>query len=157
MTDDPIPHMRLALAGPEDAEALTAISKRAFETDVTVGRGRKGGPPGYASVKWQAEMIGRASAYWTILLDEALIGGAVVISQPRGRYTLARIFIDPDHHRRGRGLRAMQLLFNTYPEARLWNLEAPPWNTRTRAFYEKLGFEIIRETEDEVFYKKVME
>lgn len=150
-------HLRLELAGPDDAEALTAISKRAFDTDVDVGKARKGGPPGYSSVKWQTDMIGRASAYWKILLDEELIGGAIVISHPRGRYYLARIFIDPDHHRRGLGLRTMRLLFDAYPEARLWNLETPPWNTRTRAFYEKLGFEIIRETEDDVFYKKVME
>jgi ribosomal protein S18 acetylase RimI-like enzyme len=91
------------------------------------------------------------------LFDDRLIGGAIVISHPRGRYYLARIFIDPDYHRRGLGTRAMELLFETYPEARLWNLETPPWNVRTRAFYEKLGFTVIRETKDDIFFKRVME
>lgn len=150
-------HLRLELAGSEDAEALAEISKRSFESDVEVGLAKPGGPAGYASAKWQLEMMARASAYWKILLDETLVGGAIVVSHPRGRYYLARIFLDPAVHRQGIGSRVMQLLFDAYPEARLWNLETPPWNTRTRAFYEKLGFEVVNETKTDVFFKKVME
>lgn len=149
--------LRLALAEAADAEALAAISLRSFESDTEVGLKRPGGPPGYDSAVWQASMMQKASAYWKILFDDRLIGGAIVISHPRGRYYLARIFIDPDYHRRGLGTRAMELLFETYPEARLWNLETPPWNVRTRAFYEKLGFTVIRETKDDIFFKRVME
>lgn len=149
-------HLRLELATPDDAESLAAISRRSFESDVDVGLAKPGGPPGYASTKWQLDMMARASAYWKILLDETLVGGAIVISHPRGRYYLARIFLDPAVHRQGIGSRAMRLLFDAYPEARLWNLETPPWNIRTRAFYEKLGFEVVSETKTDVFFKKVM-
>ncbi len=53
---------------------------------------------------------------------------------------LERIFVDPDLHRQGIGIRAMELAMERYPEARLWTLGTPEWNVRTTAFYEKLGF-----------------
>ena len=153
MTDTPL---TLELAQPDDAAALADISRRAFETDSAVGGTGPGGPPGYDTAAWQRSMMTKASAYWTLLLDGQLIGGAIVLSYPRGRYYLARIFLDPDYHRQGLGLRAMTALLATYPEARVWRLETPPWNRRTRAFYEKLGFRVVRETAEDVFFQKTM-
>jgi GNAT superfamily N-acetyltransferase len=144
------------LARPQDAVALADISRRAFETDVDYGAPGPGGPPGYDSAGWQAQMMRRASAYWKILLDDRLIGGAIVFTYPRGRYYLARIFIDPDYQGRGLGAQAMDGLLALYPEARVWNLETPPWNRRTTAFYRKLGFQVVRETGKDVFFRKVI-
>lgn len=146
--------LHLSLARPEDAESLAEISRRAFETDVLCGAPDPGGPPGYDSAEWQAAMMRQASAYWKIMLGEALIGGVIVFAYPSGRNYLARIFLDPVYHRQGLGERAMAALMAQYPEARSWQLETPPWNTRTRAFYEKLGFRIIRQTENDLFFRK---
>ena len=153
MTDTPL---TLELAQPDDAAALADISRRAFETDSAVGGTGPGGPPGYDTAAWQRSMMTKASAYWKLLLDGQLIGGAIVFSYPRGRYYLARIFLDPDYHRQGLGLRAMEALLAAYPEARVWRLETPPWNQRTRAFYKKLGFRVVRETAEDVFFQKMM-
>ena len=153
MTDTPL---TLELAQPDDAAALADISRRAFETDSAVGGTGPGGPPGYDTAAWQRSMMTKASAYWKLLLDGQLIGGAIVFSYPRGRYYLARIFLDPDYHRQGLGLRAMEALLAAYPEARVWRLETPPWNQRTRAFYKKLGFRVVRETAGDVFFQKTM-
>ena len=153
MTDTPL---TLELAQPDDAAALADISRRAFETDSAVGGTGPGGPPGYDTVAWQRSMMTKASAYWKLLLNGQLIGGAIVFSSPRGRYYLARIFLDPDYHRQGLGLRAMEALLAAYPEARVWRLETPPWNQRTRAFYKKLGFRVVRETAEDVFFQKTM-
>jgi RimJ/RimL family protein N-acetyltransferase len=144
------------LARPQDATALADISRRAFETDVSFGAPGPGGPPGYDSAGWQAQMMQRASAYWKILLNGRLIGGAIVFTYPRGRYYLARIFLDPDYQGRGFGMQAMEGLLALYPEARVWNLETPPWNQRTKAFYRKLGFQVVRETETDIFFRKVI-
>lgn len=153
MTDTPL---TLELAQPDDAAALADISRRAFETDSAVGGTGPGGPPGYDTAAWQRSMMTKASAYWKLLLDGQLIGGAIVFSYPRGRYYLARLFLDPDYHRQGLGLRAMEALLAAYPEARVWRLETPPWNRRTRAFYKKLGFRVVRETAEDVFFQKTM-
>lgn len=144
----------LELARPGDAAALADISRRSFETDVDCGAPGSGGPPGYDSAAWQLDVMRKASAYWKILLDGQLIGGAIVFCYPRGRYYLARNFLDPACHRQGFGMRAMAELFALYPEARVWQLETPPWNRRTRAFYEMLGFRVVRETEEDVFFRK---
>jgi ribosomal protein S18 acetylase RimI-like enzyme len=150
--------MTLALepARPTDAAALADISRRAFDSDVAVGAPGPGGPPGYDSAEWQRQLMGRASAYWKVMLDGRLVGGAIVFAYPRGRYHLARIFLDPDCHRRGLGLGAMEALLAAYPEARVWRLETPPWNLRTRAFYERLGFRVVRETANDIFFQRNM-
>lgn len=145
--------LTLEPARPDDAAALAEISRRAFDSDVVCGAPGPGGPPGYDSAEWQRSMMASASAYWKLLLDGRLVGGAIVLSFPRGRYYLARIFLDPDVHRQGVGTQAMNALLASYPEARAWRLETPPWNTRTRAFYENLGFRVVRETGRDVYYQ----
>jgi ribosomal protein S18 acetylase RimI-like enzyme len=148
--------LTLEPARPDDAAALADVSRRAFDTDAAVGGSGPGGPPGYDTAAWQRSMMTKASAYWKVMLGDRLVGGAIVFSYPRGRYYLARIFLDPDFHRQGLGLRAMEALLAAYPEARVWRLETPPWNRRTRAFYEKLGFRVVRETAEDVFFQKTM-
>lgn len=146
----------IELARPGDATALADISRRAFETDTAVGLAEAGGPPGYDSAVWQRSMMTKAAAYWKVLLDGRLVGGAIVFAHPRGNYYLARIFLDPAYHRQGLGLQAMEAVLAHYPEAHTWRLETPPWNVRTRAFYEKLGFRVVRETEDDIFFQRTM-
>lgn len=146
--------LRLEHARPVDAETLATISRRAFDSDVDCGAPGPGGPPGYDSAVWQAEMMSRASAYWKILLNGELVGGAIVFVYPRGRYYLARIFLDLSFHRQGLGERAMAAILAQYPKARTWQLETPRWNTRTRAFYEKLGFRVARQTNEDLFFRK---
>ena len=148
--------LTLELARPEDAAALAEISRRAFDTDVDCGATEPGGPPGYDSAAWQRSTMGKSSAYWKILVDGQLAGGAIVMAYPRGRYYLARIFLDPDYHRRGLGTQAMNAVLDAYPEARVWRLETPLWNRRTRAFYDKLGFRVVQETKEDVFFQKTM-
>jgi len=146
--------MTLRLANPKDASALAELSKRAFHTDIICGGQGEGGPPGYDSPVWQARMMKR-SKYYKFLLGERIIGGAIVIQKGIDQYCIGRIFIDPDQHRKGLGVEAMNLLFAQYPQAKKWTLETPPWNERTKAFYLKLGFTIVGETKEDIFFEKI--
>ena len=138
------PEVSLRPARPEEAEALAEISRRAFDGDVALGAPGPGGPPGYASAQWQAQMmvVGR---YHAVTVDGALAGGAIVFGMGPGHYELGRIFLDPVWQGRGIGKQAMALLFTTYPQARRWTLDTPVWNRRTRHFYESLGFVAVGE------------
>ena len=98
-----------------------------------------GGPPGYASADWQAQMM-LVGHYHAVTVDGALAGGAIVFGKGAGHYELGRLFLDPQWHRQGIGKRLMALLFAAYPDAQRWSLDTPVWNRRTRAFYEGLGF-----------------
>ena len=133
------PTVSLGKAYAEDARSLAAISQRSFDSDLDLGAPGPGGPPGYADPQWQRRMM-RMGDYHTLLVDDDLVGGAIVLRKGPGEYELARIFIDPARHRRGIGSRSMMLLHEQYPDARRWTLDTPAWNPRTRRFYEGLGF-----------------
>ena len=148
----PVHTVRLSPAAELDAALLAAISRAAFHTDVDVGCEEPGGPPGYASAEWQRKMMVLASDYLCILVDDLIAGGAVIFYQGTGRYYLGRVFLDPRYQRLGIGLDVMAQILARYPDARLWTLETPAWNHRTRAFYHKAGFDLVRETADELFF-----
>jgi ribosomal protein S18 acetylase RimI-like enzyme len=147
--------IQLIPAEPKDSETLADVSARAFHSDVLCGGAGEGGPPGYNSPQWQA-MIMKKADYYSVILNDKIIGGAIVFRKKDGQYHLGRIFIDPELHRKGLGAKAMQMVLDRYPYAKRWTLETPPWNTRTREFYRKQGFRIVGETEEDVFFEKII-
>jgi hypothetical protein len=81
--------------------------------------------------------------YFKIIQNDKMVGGIMVGSAGQEHKVLERIFVDPDLHRRGIGTRACELLWECYPDAKVWTLGTPEWNRRTASFYEKIGFEQI--------------
>jgi RimJ/RimL family protein N-acetyltransferase len=146
--------VRLIPAHSSDAAALAAISKRAFDSDVCCGAPGPGGPPRYDTAQGQRQIMQHTTAYYKILLGSRLIGGVIVNKRGAGHYQLERIFLDPAVHQQGYGLAAMQATFARYPNAQTWTLDTPTWNVRTRSFYQKLGFKIVRETDEFVYFEK---
>jgi ribosomal protein S18 acetylase RimI-like enzyme len=146
-------NIKILLAKPQDTTELADISKRAFHSDVICGGVGEGGPPGYDSPQWQS-MIMRKSDYYKVLIEKIIIGGIIIFKKGTGHYYLGRIYLDPSYHRKGIGTKVMQLIFSKYSLAIKWTLKTPPWNTRTREFYKKQGFQIIGENEEDVFFEK---
>jgi RimJ/RimL family protein N-acetyltransferase len=140
----------------DDAELLAQISASAFQSDLLCGAPEEGGPPGYNSPEWQQTAIKSATAYLKIVLDGKIVGGLIVFARRDGSYELGRMFVDPRYHRQGIGLRAVEMLLARYPEAWKWTLDTLAWNVRTRNFYEKLGFVVVAEQDDLLFYEKVI-
>lgn len=146
-----------ANATPADAAALAEISRRTFDDDSRRFLGQEpGGPPGYDSAPWQADMM-RRGKYVKILADGRLAGGLIVFRMGGDHYELGRIFIDPAFQNRGLGGQAMRWIETAFP-ARRWTLDTPTWATRNHHFYEKLGYVRVREEGDGparlVFYEK---
>ena len=133
------PTVTLETAITEEAGVLAELSRRAFDSDLDIGAPEPGGPPGYDDTDWQLRMM-RAGDYYSLIVDEVLAGGAIVLEAAPGECELARIFLCPVWHRQGVGLAAMALVMEQYPQAKRWILDTPAWNPRTRAFYERLGF-----------------
>ncbi len=147
----------VALATDKDAATLAAISERAFETDVAYGSPYSDGPHGYASPAWQRDMMHQACAYWKVMDGATVVGGVIVFHRQRGRFYLARLFIDPNVHRCGYGRRAMELVLAAYPEARRWTLETPHWSRRAQQFYASVGFSPLRQRGDQIVYELVVD
>ena len=144
--------IQLMKAGTSDALVLNAISKRAFDSDAEVGAPSAGGPPGYMSLKYHMKMA-RSGCLFKLTENSLIIGGAVLF--PDGdTLNVGRIFVDPEHHRKGYGIRMMQAIEALFPDVKTYTLDTPAWNARTNAFYRKLGYTEVRRNEEFVYYCK---
>ena len=139
-------------AGTSDALVLNAISRLAFDSDTEVGAPSAGGPPGYMSLKYHIKMA--KSGHLFKLTQNGLILGGAVLFRNGDTLNIGRIFIDPQHFRKGYGTCMMREIEALFPDARLFTLDTPAWNTRTNAFYTGLGYSEVRRDADFVYYSK---
>ena len=144
--------LQLMKAGTSDALVLNCISKQAFDSDVEVGSPSAGGPPGYMSLKYHMKMARSGHLYK--LADNGLIVGGAILFPDGDTLNIGRIFISPEHFHKGYGIRMMQEIEAMYPDVKTFTLDTPVWNTRTNAFYTKLGYAEIRRSNDLVWYSK---
>ncbi|MHA1904773.1 MAG: GNAT family N-acetyltransferase, partial [Candidatus Thorarchaeota archaeon] len=133
--------IEITLAQPEDAEILTEISKRAFDSDIEVGAPGPGGPPDYDSVDaHRKDTENKRIDYWKFLFNETIVGGTRVYKVSDAHGYMYGVFVDPDYHGKGIGTATFQMMERKYPEVQKWTLDTPEWNPRTKGFYEKIGF-----------------
>jgi GNAT superfamily N-acetyltransferase len=158
--------VRFVKATSKDADKLALASKSAFENDIhygaPCGEGGAGGPPGYDAPGWQRRMM-RAGWYYKIVVGNQIVGGFIVLSRRIREYYLGRIFIQADFQNQGIGAQAMVFMFGQFPLAKIWTVDTPAWNQRTRHFYEKAGFEQAETRYDReagwegIIFKKVVQ
>ena len=144
--------LQFSKAGTSDALVLNCISKQAFDSDVEAGAPSAGGPPGYMSLKYHMKMA--RSNHLFKLADNGLIVGGAILFPDGDTLNVGRIFISPEHFRKGYGTRMMREIEAAYPEIKEFTLDTPAWNTRTNAFYTKLGYREVKRGDDLVFYSK---
>lgn len=155
--------MKLYPSLPEEVAALTAISKAAFDTDVSVGMDSPGGPPDYDNPHWHEQMRQEHHLYTFADDSGTILGGAILFEGDEGVF-IGRIFVDPAHHRQGLGIRLMEAVEALFPQAPAFRLDTPACNRRTNRFYRKLGYRetigrdtVCRDTErdaESVYYIK---
>ena len=140
-------------AGTADAVTLVGISKHAFDSDVEVGGTCAGGPPGYSSLSFHTKMARMNCLYKLVDADGLTVGGAVLFVKDN-EMNVGRIFVSPEHFRKGYGIFMMQQIESGFPEVQTFTLDTPIWNIRTNAFYQKLGYVEVRRDSDFVYYEK---
>ena len=144
--------IQLLKAGTSDALTLNGISKRAFDSDILVGATSSGGPPGYMSAAFHTKMARQGHLYK--LSDERLIVGGALLFLKNDVLNVGRIFVAPEHFRKGYGTIMMQEVENMFSEVKEITLDTPVWNVRTNSFYSKLGYKEIKRDKELVFYSK---
>lgn len=140
-------------AGTADAVTLIGISKHAFESDVEVGASELCGPPGYKSLSFYTKMA-RMNCLYKLIDDDGLTVGGAVLFVKDNEVNVGRIFVSPEHFRKGYGIFMMQQIETMFPEVQIFTLDTPVWNIRTNAFYLKLGYVEVRQDSDFVYYEK---
>lgn len=144
--------LQLLKARTSDVLTLNGISKRAFDSDILFGATSPGGPPGYMSVAFHTKMARQGHLYK--LTDERLIVGGAILLLKNDVLNVGRIFVAPEHFRKGYGTIMMQEVENMFPEVNEITLDTPVWNVRTNSFYSKLGYKEIKRDKEFVFYSK---
>lgn len=146
--------MQLVLAQENHLPLLLAMSYEAFQSDFLLF-GMKEYPPHYDSFSWHKTMMEKKHLF-VLLDDECPVGGALLFTDSQNRELLhiGRIFIHPNHFRKGYGTALMQLIEEMYPHIRIWQLDTPLNNSRTNEFYQKLGYFEIRRDDQFIVYQK---
>ena len=144
--------LQLLKADTSDASTLTEISKRAFDSDGFLGGSSAGGPPGYRSVSFHTEMAGQGHLYK--LTDEGRIVGGAILFLQADALNVGRIFVAPEHFRKGYGAFMMQEIESMFPGVKEFTLDTPDWNIRTNSFYTKLGYTEIKRDSGLIYYLK---
>ena len=139
-------------ASTSDALTLNCISKQSFDSDVEVGAPSAGGPPGYMSLKFHMKMARTNHLYK--LVDNGLIIGGAILFQDGEEMNVGRIFVNPEHFRKGYGIRMMEAIEAQFTDVKVFTLDTPVWNIRTNAFYTKLGYTEVRRDGDFIYYAK---
>ena len=140
-------------ASTSDAVTLVGISKHAFESDVEVGASDLCGPPGYKSLPFYMKMARMNCLYKLVEDNEITVGGAVLFVKDK-EMNVGRIFVSPEHFRKGYGIFMMEQIEAMFPEIKIFTLDTPIWNVRTNVFYRRLGYVEVRRDGDFVYYEK---
>ena len=145
-------NIQMMKAGTSDVPVLNAISKLAFDSDVGVGAPSAGGPPGYMSLKYHMKMA--KSGHLFKLTENSLIIGGAILFPDGDTLNIGRIFVNPDCHRKGYGIRMMREIEALFPDVKSFTLDTPAWNARTNSFYRKLGYTETKRNGGLVYYSK---
>ena len=78
---------------------------------------------------------------------------AVLFKEGTNLY-IGRIFIAPEHFRKGLGIELMEMIENFYSDVTTFTLDTPLWNIRTNNFYQKLGYEVEKKDKEFAYYVK---
>jgi len=152
-TGDKSVNLKVMKAGTADALVLNSISRQAFNSDVKVGAVSPGGPPGYQSVPFHVRMARMNHLFKLVDANGVILGGAILFRQG-DTLNIGRIFIDPQHFRKGYGIFLMREIEAMFPDVKAFTLDTPAWNTRTNAFYTGLGYSEVKRNADLVYYTK---
>ena len=144
--------LQLLKADTSDALTLTGISKSAFDSDVFVGGATAEGPPEYMSVSFHTQMARQEHLYK--LTEEGLIVGGAILFLQGNVLNIGRIFVAPEHFRKGYGSFMMQEIESMFIGVKEITLDTPDWNIRTNTFYIKLGYTEIKRDRGLVYYSK---
>ena len=140
-------------AGTSDAPVLNSISKQAFDSDAGVGTASPGGPPGYQSVSFHVRMA-RMNHLFKLADENGVILGGAILFRQGDTLNIGRVFIDPQHFRKGYGIFMMREIEAMFPDVKVISLDTPIWNIRTNAFYTRLGYSEAKRDSDFVYYTK---
>jgi GNAT superfamily N-acetyltransferase len=149
--------IRLEKATEIDAEQIRdlMIKVEKDETNRWFDIGERPYIPGYDSIEMQKYHMWD-DKYYKILSDERLIGVILITYTGREHARIDRLYIDTNVQSKGIGTRVIELIEKTYPNVKVWTLDTTQKSPRNHHFYEKNGYRLVGENEEERYYQKII-
>lgn len=111
--------------------------------------------PGFSSIDMQRYHMWDGK-YYKIMADESLAGVILISSTGREHARIDRFYIHPLFQNNGVGSKVIELIEHMLPEVKIWTLDTPQKSPRNHYFYEKYGYVLSGEDEQERYYCKVV-
>ena len=129
-----------------DIQKLTLIMKNAFDADTKMHTEiEEDGPAGYDSGELLLKLMRLKNAESNVIYVDGTMAGAYTITKDKDIFTLDMLFIEPSFASKGIGTMVWREIEQKYNEAKTWLVETPDYSKRNHHFYEKCGFEKLRE------------
>lgn len=150
--------MDLVLAAAEDAELLHKLQTEAFMLLYEKYRDDETSPAKESLEKITRKITEPNSDFYIICLEGEAVGGVRIRHDQRktmdGRMSwISPIFVIPSYHNKGIATKAIQRVFELYPETHSWRLETIKQEAGNCHLYEKCGF--VRAGEEHVVNEKM--
>jgi len=128
----------------DDSDELIKVRNQSFYEDYV----KYGECPGYNTSKETMANTILNKIVYKIICDNQIIGSISVKDNYDSTYHLGCLSVIPDYENKGIGQEAIRFIEKEFPEATLWTLETPADKKRNHYFYEKAGYNIIKEYSD---------
>ncbi|WP_066719736.1 GNAT family N-acetyltransferase [Clostridium sp. Marseille-P299] len=147
--------LKIVRANIEDAGIITRIKISAYNKEINTYLGRNGGPPGYAKMESQINIIKKYIAY-KITLDNQIIGAFFLIPISSTIMRFEDFVIEPFYQNKGFGYRVLELVEREYSDILVWKLSTPIFSIGNQYLYKKFGFVEVSRDEEEIEYVKMI-
>jgi GNAT superfamily N-acetyltransferase len=150
--------VKLEIVLDKDAEKIRDIMVGIFQ-DERLRWFKDGGEPyipGYNSIDMQKYHTWD-NKYYKILFNETIIGTTLISSTGREHGRIDRFYILPEYQGLGIGSKVIKLIEERFPSVKVWTLDTMQQSPRNHHFYEKNGYKLSSEDEEERYYCKVID
>lgn len=150
--------VKLEIVSNEDAEKIRDIMTEIFENETLrwFKDGNKPYIPGYNSVDMQYYHTWD-NKYYKIIHNKNIIGVTLISYTGREHARIDRLYVLPEYQGMGIGAKILELIENLFPTVKVWSLDTIQQSPRNHHFYEKNGYKLVGEDDDERYYCKVLD
>lgn len=139
-------NLRIETSKLEDAKVLQKIQENVFQEDLKLYKNEDNCPANEKVENIERKILSHHSFYYSIILEDKIVGGFDVRIKKDETHLLHRIYICADEQNKGLGKQVMKMIENEFSKAKTWILDTPHLNKRNQHFYESLGFKKIGES-----------
>ncbi|MHC1748937.1 MAG: GNAT family N-acetyltransferase [Cellulosilyticaceae bacterium] len=147
----------LELVLAKDCENIRNIMIEIYEDEKTKWFKNGNSPyiPGYNSVAMQLYHTWD-NKYYKIIYNNEIVGVTLISCTGREHARIDRLYILPQYQGIGIGSEILKLIEKLFPNVNHWSLDTIQQSSRNHHFYEKNGYVLIDEDEEDRYYHKVI-